>query len=140
RESDMSYGEDFLGYLLWRANLHFRNRVIPQLNAEGLDVDSFMILALLMHRNGRTLDRLTSAMLLQSGTQGMAERLAALIEQGLVTEKLQETTSTVWLTDSGRAVALRIHQALQSIEADLLGRLDPAESLAIKHLLRSFIV
>src|SRR5271156_1873768 len=81
RESDISYGEDFLGYLLWRANLHFRNRVIPQLNAQGLDVDSFMILALLMHRNGRTLDRLTSAMLLQSGPQGIAERVEGLRRQ-----------------------------------------------------------
>jgi 3-hydroxy-9,10-secoandrosta-1,3,5(10)-triene-9,17-dione monooxygenase reductase component len=140
RESDISYGEDFLGYLLWRANLHFRKRVIALLTAQGLDVDSFMILAVLMHRNGRSLARLASSMLLQFGPQGICERVAALIGQGLVTAEGQDPASTVWLTDAGRAVALRIHAALQSIEADLLGRLDPAESLAIKHLLRSFIV
>src|SRR5271163_1464688 len=122
RESDISYGEDFLGYLLWRADQHFRNRVAPQLNAQGLDVDSFMILALLMHRNGRRLDRLASGMLLQSGPQGIAERVAALCAQGLVTTQMQVTTeaqmpaqvqvasevqdasSTVWLTETGRAV------------------------------------
>jgi len=140
RESDISYGEDFLGYLLWRADLHFRNRVIPQLNEQGLDVDSFMILAMLMHRNGRSLDRLASDMLLQSGPQGIAQRVAALIEQGLVSGEVQDSASMVWLTDAGRAVSLRIHEALQSTEADLLGRLDPAERLALKHVLRSFIV
>jgi 3-hydroxy-9,10-secoandrosta-1,3,5(10)-triene-9,17-dione monooxygenase reductase component len=140
RESDISYGEDFLGYLLWRADLHFRNRVTPQLNAHGLDRDSFMILAMLMHRDGRSLDRLTFDMLSQFGSQGIRERVAALSGQGWVTAKQQDAASTVWLTDTGRAVALRIHVALQSIEADLLGRLDPTESLAIKHLLRSFIV
>ena len=57
-----------------------------------------------------------------------------------MTAEVQDAASTVWLTDSGRAVALSIHRALRSIEADLLGRLDPAESIAIKHLLRSFIV
>jgi 3-hydroxy-9,10-secoandrosta-1,3,5(10)-triene-9,17-dione monooxygenase reductase component len=140
RQSDISYGEDFLGYLLWRADLHFRNHVIPQLNAQGLDVDSFMILAMLMHRNGRSLDRLASDMLLQSGPQGIATRVDSLIEQGLVIAEVQDAMSMVWLTDTGRAVTLRIHAALLSIEADLLGRLDPAEGLAIKHLLRSFIV
>jgi 3-hydroxy-9,10-secoandrosta-1,3,5(10)-triene-9,17-dione monooxygenase reductase component len=140
RELDFSYGEDFLGYLLWRADLHFRNRVIPQVNAHGLDMDSFMILAMLMHRNGRSPDRLASGMLLQSGPQGIAERVAALIEQGLMTAEGEDAASTLWLTETGRAVALRIHGILLSIEAELLGKLDPAESLAIKHLLRSFIV
>jgi 3-hydroxy-9,10-secoandrosta-1,3,5(10)-triene-9,17-dione monooxygenase reductase component len=103
-------------------------------------VDSFMILAMLMHRNGRSLDRLASDMLLQSGPQGIAQRVAALIEQGLVSGEVQDSASMVWLTDAGRAVSLRIHEALQSTEADLLGRLDPAERLALKHVLRSFIV
>jgi len=140
RESDISYGEDFLGYLLWRANLQFCDRVIPQLASQGFDVDTFMILAMLMHRDGRGLDALASGMLLQSAPEGIAERAAALIEQGLLTAKVQEAVYTLWLTDAGRALTLRIHASLQIIEADLLARLDPGESVAIKHLLRSFIL
>jgi 3-hydroxy-9,10-secoandrosta-1,3,5(10)-triene-9,17-dione monooxygenase reductase component len=141
RESDISYGEDYLGYLLWRADLQYRRLVIPQLEAHGLDVDSFMILALLMHRNGRTLNRLASDMLLQSGPDGIAKRIGALTEQKLVTAKeTADAGPAMWLTDKGREVALRVHAALVSLETDVLGKLDPAERIAIKHVLRSFIV
>jgi 3-hydroxy-9,10-secoandrosta-1,3,5(10)-triene-9,17-dione monooxygenase reductase component len=46
----------------------------------------------------------------------------------------------VWLTDAGRDLLLHIHAVSKSIESDLLGRLDPGEALAFKHLLRRFIV
>ena len=40
RDSDISFGEDFLGYLLWRAAQHFQSRVIVHLQAQGLDPDT----------------------------------------------------------------------------------------------------
>ena len=42
RDSDISFGEDFLGYLLWRAAQHFQSRVIVHLQEHGLNPESFM--------------------------------------------------------------------------------------------------
>ena len=44
------------------------------------------------------------------------------------------------LTAEGREATLLIHAASKAIEADLLGRLEPGEALALKHLIRRFIV
>ena len=62
RDSDISFGEDFLGYLLWRAAQHFQSRVIVHLQAHGLNPDTFMILAMLLHRDARTMSQLASGL------------------------------------------------------------------------------
>jgi 3-hydroxy-9,10-secoandrosta-1,3,5(10)-triene-9,17-dione monooxygenase reductase component len=139
RDSDISTGEDFLGYLLWRANLHFRNRVVVPLQAHGLDPESFMTLALLMHRDGRSVEQLSSG-LQQLGLAAPARNLANFDARGWVRMQGQGSHAHVWLTDAGRDLLLRIHAVSKSIESDLLERLDPGEALAFKHLLRRFIV
>jgi 3-hydroxy-9,10-secoandrosta-1,3,5(10)-triene-9,17-dione monooxygenase reductase component len=139
RDSDISTGEDFLGYLLWRANLHFRNRVVVPLQAHGLDPESFMTLALLMHRDGRSVEQLSSG-LQQLGLAAPAQNLANFAARSWVRMEGQGSHAHVWLTDAGRDLLLRIHAVSKSIESDLLDRLDPGEALAFKHLLRRFIV
>jgi 3-hydroxy-9,10-secoandrosta-1,3,5(10)-triene-9,17-dione monooxygenase reductase component len=139
RESDVSFGEDFLGYLLWRAHLHFRNRVIVPLEAYELDPDSFMILATLLHRNGRRTEQLGSS-LLSLGPEDLTYHLQRFSERGWLKIEGSGPSAQVWLTDAGREVALHIHAASKAIETDLLGRLDAGEGLAFKHLLRRFIV
>src|SRR6202034_947981 len=62
RDSDISYGEDFLGYLLWRAAQHFQSRVMVHLQAQDLDPDTFMILAMLLHRAPRSPKQLAAGM------------------------------------------------------------------------------
>jgi 3-hydroxy-9,10-secoandrosta-1,3,5(10)-triene-9,17-dione monooxygenase reductase component len=139
RESDISTGEDFLGYLLWRANLHFRNRVVVPLQSYGLDPESFMTLALLMHRDGRSVEQLSSG-LQQLGLVRPGENLDTFNRRGWVRIEDQGAAAHVWLTDAGRDLVLHIHAVSKSIESDLLERLDPGEALAFKHLLRRFIV
>jgi len=144
RESDVSFGEDFLGYLLWRAHQHFRHRVVVHLQAHGLDPDSFMILAMLLHRDARTPKQLASSMLPTAG-DGFDKLLATVVALGLVsvTEPTHDAGpqgAIVHLTAKGREVTLLIHAASKAIETDLLGRLDTGEALAFKHLIRRFIV
>jgi len=144
RESDVSFGEDFLGYLLWRAHQHFRHRVVVHLQAHGLDPDSFMILAMLLHRDARTPKQLASSMLPTAG-DGFDKLLATVVALGLVsvTEPTHDAGpqgAIVRLTAKGREVTLLIHAASKAIETDLLGRLDTGEALAFKHLIRRFIV
>jgi 3-hydroxy-9,10-secoandrosta-1,3,5(10)-triene-9,17-dione monooxygenase reductase component len=98
-----------------------------------------MILALLMHRDGRSVEQLSSG-LQQLGLVGPAENLDSFNTRGWVRMEGQGAAAHVWLTDAGRDLLLHIHAVSKSIESDLLGRLDPGEALAFKHLLRRFIV
>jgi 3-hydroxy-9,10-secoandrosta-1,3,5(10)-triene-9,17-dione monooxygenase reductase component len=139
RDSDVSYGEDFLGYLLWRAHLHFRDRVVVPLKARGLDPDSFMILAMLLHRNGRSSDQLSSG-LRPLGVAAVTRHVDEFRARGWVRVEGAASAVQIWLTDAGREVVLHVHAASKSIEADLLSRLEPGEALAFKHLLRRFIL
>jgi 3-hydroxy-9,10-secoandrosta-1,3,5(10)-triene-9,17-dione monooxygenase reductase component len=139
RGSDFSLGEDFLGYLLWRAAQHFQSRVMVHLHAHGLNPDSFMILAILLHRDARTTRQLASG-LPQPAPSDVRTLLDILTGRGFVTVVAADSGETVHLTPRGREVTLLIHAASKAIEEDLLGRLEPAEGMALKHLIRRFIV
>jgi 3-hydroxy-9,10-secoandrosta-1,3,5(10)-triene-9,17-dione monooxygenase reductase component len=139
RDSDVSYGEDFLGYLLWRAYLHFRNRVVVPLRAHDLDPESFMVLASLLHRDGRTREQMVSS-LAQLAPADLDRHVREFTSRRWLRIEPSEPEPRIWLTDSGREVTLRIHAASKSIEADLLSRLEPGEDVALKHMLRRFIL
>jgi 3-hydroxy-9,10-secoandrosta-1,3,5(10)-triene-9,17-dione monooxygenase reductase component len=139
RDSDISYGEDFLGYLLWRASQHFQSRVIVHLQAHGLNPDSFMILAMLLHHDARTMGQLASG-LPQPGAADILALLEILMRLGFVTMAATQPGDEIRLTTKGREATLLIHAASKAIEADFLGRLEPAEGMALKHLIRRFIV
>ena len=139
RDSDISYGEDFLGYLLWRAAQHFQSRVMVHLQAHGLNPESFMILAMLLHHDARTIGQLASG-LPEPGASDAAALLDSLTARGFVTTVQSAAAAEVRLTAAGREVTLLIHAASKAIEADMLGRLEPAEAMAFKHLIRRFIV
>jgi 3-hydroxy-9,10-secoandrosta-1,3,5(10)-triene-9,17-dione monooxygenase reductase component len=139
RDSDITFGEDFLGYLLWRASQHFQGRVMVHMQAHGLNPDSFMILAMLLHRDARTAAQLASGMP-QPGAADVAALLATLTAREFIVLAQGLTDPEVRLTAKGREVTLLIHAASKAIEADLLGRLEPTEATAFKHLIRRFIV
>jgi 3-hydroxy-9,10-secoandrosta-1,3,5(10)-triene-9,17-dione monooxygenase reductase component len=139
RDSDISYGEDFLGYLLWRAAQHFQSRVMVHLQAHDLNPDSFMILAMLLHHDARTIGQLASG-LPQPGGANVDELLDLLTARGFVAKAETQPATEVRLTATGREVTLLIHAASKAIEADMLGRLEPTEAMAFKHLIRRFIV
>lgn len=139
RDSDVSFGEDFLGYLLWRAAQHFQSRVIVHLQAHGLNPDTFMILAMLLHRDARTMSQLAFG-LPQPGAENIQALLDSLTARGFVIASDAATGKQVRLTAEGREATLLIHAASKAIEADLLGRLESGEALALKHLIRRFIV
>src|ERR1700722_5951953 len=139
RDSDISYGEDFLGYLLWRAAQHFQSRVMVHLQAHGLNPDSFMILAMLLHRDARPIGQLASGLPQPSATDVNA-LLDPLAGRRFVITMQTAGAEEVRLTTAGREVTLLIHAASKAIEADMLGRLEPTEAMAFKHLIRRFIV
>jgi 3-hydroxy-9,10-secoandrosta-1,3,5(10)-triene-9,17-dione monooxygenase reductase component len=139
RDSDISFGEDFLGYLLWRAAQHFQSRVTPHLQAQGLVPDTFMILAMLLHRDARSPKQLAAG-IPPPAAANIEALLGTLSARGLLTSADGPAGKEIRLSAEGRAVTLLIHAASKAIEADLLGRLEPGEAMALKHLIRRFIV
>jgi 3-hydroxy-9,10-secoandrosta-1,3,5(10)-triene-9,17-dione monooxygenase reductase component len=139
RDSDISFGEDFLGYLLWRAAQHFQSRVIVHLQQHDLNPESFMVLAMLLHRDARSPSELASG-LPQPGATNIEVLLETLCARGFLALATGQAGTEVRLSQAGRDATLLIHAASQAIEADLLGRLEPGEALALKHLIRRFIV
>jgi 3-hydroxy-9,10-secoandrosta-1,3,5(10)-triene-9,17-dione monooxygenase reductase component len=139
RDSDISYGEDFLGYLLWRAAQHFQSRVMVHLQAQGLDPDTFMILAMLLHRDPRSPKQLAAGMPAPPAAN-LETLLGRLNLRGFLTSADGPSGQEIRLTAEGRATTLLIHAASKSIEADMLERLEPGEAMALKHLIRRFIV
>jgi 3-hydroxy-9,10-secoandrosta-1,3,5(10)-triene-9,17-dione monooxygenase reductase component len=139
RDSDISFGEDFLGYLLWRAAQHFQSRVTIHMQVQGLDPDTFMILAMLLHRDARSPKQLAAGMP-PPAASNIDALLGALSARGFLTSADGPAGREIRLTAEGRAATLLIHAASRSIEADLLGRMEPGEAMALKHLIRRFIV
>jgi 3-hydroxy-9,10-secoandrosta-1,3,5(10)-triene-9,17-dione monooxygenase reductase component len=139
RDSDISFGEDFLGYLLWRAAQHFQSRITIHMQAQGLDPDTFMILAMLLHRDARSPKQLAAG-IPPSAAANIEALLGALRARGFVTSADEPGAREIRLTAEGRAATLLIHATSKSIEADLLGRMEPGEATALKHLIRRFIV
>ena len=139
RDSDISFGEDFLGYLLWRAAQHFQSRVADHMQAQGLDPDTFMILAMLLHRDARSSKQLAAG-LPAPAAANIDTLLGTLRARGFVSWVDEPARREIRLTAEGRAATLLIHAASRSIEADLLGRMGPGEATALKHSIRRFIV
>lgn len=139
RDSDISFGEDFLGYLLWRAAQHFQSRVADHMQAQGLDPDTFMILAMLLHRDARSSKQLAAG-LTAPAAANIDTLLGTLRARGFVSWVDEPARREIRLTAEGRAATLLIHAASRSIEADLLGRMGPGEATALKHSIRRFIV
>jgi 3-hydroxy-9,10-secoandrosta-1,3,5(10)-triene-9,17-dione monooxygenase reductase component len=98
-----------------------------------------MILAMLLHRDVRTIGQLASG-LPQPGAGEVNALLDTLAGRGFVITMQTAAGGEVRLTTAGREVTLLIHAASKAIEADMLGRLEPTEATAFKHLIRRFIV
>jgi 3-hydroxy-9,10-secoandrosta-1,3,5(10)-triene-9,17-dione monooxygenase reductase component len=76
----------------------------------------------------------------QPGAAHVMALLDTLTEREFIVTAETQAAKEVRLTAKGRDVTLLIHAASKAIEADLLGRLEPAEAMAFKHLIRRFIV
>ena len=134
-----SFGEDFLGYLLGRAHYRFYAHIRAELAREGLDDEQFFVLSSL------TLKPALSAKDLDAGMAGVLDdsnshrALDALVERGLAQASAQHASVVYDLTDSGRAVALRVISAAKGVESQVLERLGPGEAPGIKSLLNRLL-
>ncbi len=135
------FSEDFLGYLLWRAYFQFQCELRKQIPISEFSDPEFMVLNTLFHNNWRSADALGRAMFHENAGEEAVRALTSLQQRGLVERKIDEDGKERFgVNDAGREQALRLLTAAKSTESEFLEKLGDWESLALKNLLKGFIV
>jgi len=133
-----SFGEDFLGYLLGRSHFRFFAQIRPLLDREGLQDMEFYVLSTL------TLRPLLSEGQIAEGMAGVADEnwqraLDALVERGFAQRITDAAGSGYELTESGRALALRLIAVAKGVESQVLERLDAGDAAVLKTMLNRLL-
>lgn len=133
---DNSFGENFLGYLAGRAHYQIYNNVRQQLLKYQLTDAEFFALSVLSVRDGRALEEVND-LISYTGQEITRELLQGLRERGLLQQDEQQL---LHLTPLGRRAVLTAIAAAKAIESDLLAKLEPAEVVLLKGLLKKLIL
>ena len=131
-----SFSDDFLGYLLWRAFFQFHKMVRKQKPIIGYTDIEFLTLVSLFHCTGLSVDDLASRISYEGEIEEVYEALDRLVYQDLI----QIDHSVLHLTGKGQKKALQMLMAAKSTESEFLDKLGMWESVALKNLLKQFIV
>lgn len=135
------FTEDFLGYLLWRAYFQFQAELRKQETIAGYSHNEFLLLVTLFHKNWRYADALCKGLFHDGGEAEPALALASLQDKGMVERRTGENGKDICgLTEAGRDKALAMLGAAKSTESTFLEKLGDWESVALKNLLKGFIV
>ena len=135
-----SFSEDYLGYLLWRAYFQFHRMARRQeFISEHSDLE-FLVLVALFHSSARSIQDLGAATSHDGEIADMGETISSLIGRGLVQTHDAGTVDTFSLTEQGRQQTLGILTAAKSLESEFLNKLGLWEGVALKNLLKQFIV
>ena len=135
-----AFSEDFLGYLLWRAYFQFHSMAREQDAIAAYSDLEFLILVTLFHSSDRSLRDLSNAMSYDGSIEDSENSMNMLATQGLVQALGPTARQTFSLTEKGREHTLKILAAAKSTESEFLNKLGMWESVALKNLLRQFIV
>ena len=135
------FTEDFLGYLLWRAYFQFQAEVRKQASISEFSNQEFLLLVTLFHNNWRSAQALCNAMSHDSGSDDAARALASLQQRGLVEKTSGESGKDLYgLNEAGKEKALAALAAANATESAFLKKFGLWESVALKNLLKGFIV
>lgn len=135
----ISFGEDYLGFLLMRVQHELHDRVSVVQSQQALDDEEFFLLPYLMTRGGQTLAEINQAFGLVD-KRIEPDHVAALIERGLLmTGPGEHGQARLQVTDRGRDMTLHVLAAVKAIESELLSRLSSWEILSVKNSLKRLV-
>jgi len=135
------FTEDFLGYLLWRSYFQFQTELRKQVPITEFSDQEFLLLVTLFHNNWRSANALYKAMFHDSARDEAAQALSSLCNKGLLEKKTGKNKKELYgLSEVGKEKALSALAAAKSTESAFLGKLGHWESVALKNLLKGFIV
>ena len=137
-EARAEWSANNLGYLLGRAYFQLYAHIQPHAQRNGLDDAQYFALAVLILRDGRTLDAI-NAVFAYSGIETSPAQMQALCTRGLLRASGRGASARYHLTESGRQLTLRIVAAAEAAERDALAGMSEADATALRHLLHRFV-
>lgn len=138
-DAQTSFGENFIAYLFSRAHHQIYAPLRQQLRAQDLSDVEWFVLSSLTAKNARTQGEL-NGMYAITGEEVPVDALQRLRARGLLLLPPDDAVDrTVELTPAGRELALRTLAVAKAHEAELVARLGPHESTALRNLLRQVI-
>lgn len=139
QDSDTSFSENFIGYLLARAHFQFYSQIRKHIQGSGLTDTEYFILTVLSIREGRSIANL-NALFSYTGHEITPELVEGLKEKGLVRTIGAGSSALCNLTDHGRHTTLHIIAAAKAIESDMMAKFGDWETVSFKNLLKQFIL
>jgi 3-hydroxy-9,10-secoandrosta-1,3,5(10)-triene-9,17-dione monooxygenase reductase component len=137
-EPDSGFSQDFLVYLLARAQFQLFLPLRRDLAQHGLTEAQWLALSLLGVSDGRTATQL-DRLLWHTGHRATHELLASLVAAGFAQRHGADPDARITLTDAGRRAVLELVAAAKAAEAHAERSLGTAEIRALKRALRAVI-
>lgn len=141
-KASSEFSEDFLGYLLWRAHFQFHTELRKQAQISNFSDMEFLLLATLFHSNWRSAEVLFKTVAHDKSREEAQQALESLIRQGLVEQQCRDGDGMVQfgLNEAGKSKTLCALAEAKVTESTFLNKLGDWESVALKNLLKNFIV
>lgn len=137
-EPDSSFSQDFLIYLLGRAQFQLFMSLRRDLEQHGLSEAQWLALSVLGVSAGRSMEEL-ERLLGYTGHRVTRELLASLAAAGLAELRGQGRRTRVALTESGRRALIELVAAAKAAEAHAERNLGTAEIRMLKQTLRAIV-
>lgn len=132
---DAPYSENLLGYLLARAHFQFMSGFRATLNEHNLADSDFFVLALLSVRQPLTATEIAAFTAYTGVDIG-----TPVLESLRARDMLEADGAGGWrLSAHGRDSILHVLAAANAVEADVLERLGPMDSVSLRNLLKRLI-
>jgi 3-hydroxy-9,10-secoandrosta-1,3,5(10)-triene-9,17-dione monooxygenase reductase component len=133
------FDEDFLGYLLGRAQFDFELRMKAAMSRYGIcDIERYVLFALSVQEE-RTVQELADLLAL-TGHRVTPQVIDAMAARGLLQVDGEGVAAACRLTEHGDDVALNIIGASKAIESEVLDRFGYWNAVSLKNLLKLLIV
>lgn len=133
------YSEEMLGYLLGRSHFQFMGGFRHVLACHGLTDVDFFVLSLLAIRAPLDTSEIAQHMD-YTGCDVSAATLAQLCARNLLETVTEKEAGTAYrLSDTGRSTILHVLSAARKTEIDLVERLGPIETAALRNLLKQLV-
>lgn len=130
----------YLSYLLAQANRRVNEQLDVEFRAEGVPVEQWRILKLLVESNGRTMGELAQAALLNGPT--LTKTIDRMASQALVYRRADPADGRkvlIFISDHGRTLTERLTRLANSHQAEIIETCGDREARELTRLLEGLI-
>ena len=131
---------EYLAYLLAQADRQIHRQLDAEFRAEGVPVEHWRILKLLVEKNGRSMGELAEATLLNHPT--LTKIIDKMISQALVYRRPYRNDRRrvmIFISEHGRALNEKLNRLASTHQAGLVESCGNEAAEALRHLLEGLI-